>query len=119
MVEESKPVKKTFPKWMQDMLAGLVANPEVAGLAASVGTIALGVALALDDAKDFGKLGDERDPPVPHHWEYGILMLLGGIAGLGLSILDLLSKQPPLKRAPLPLSLEEQGAPIELVEKFR
>jgi hypothetical protein len=69
-----------------------VLTGELAGLAASIGTMALGAALIFDDVRDFGLDGSERDPPVPHHYIYGILMLLGGVAGTCYSGLSLLKK---------------------------
>jgi hypothetical protein len=79
-------------------------------LAAFIG----GAALLLDDAADFGKLGDERrpheehssgkmpsiipdlklPPPTPHHWLLGAILMCGGVAGLGMSLLDLLASDP-------------------------
>jgi hypothetical protein len=123
MGEKPKPLKdEQFPKWLQDLLTGLQANQEAAALALSLAAVAAGAALMLDDYKDFGKDGSERDPPMPHHWLWGALTLIGGVAGACASGAALLRRLPkPRKRATvkLPPSLLEQGAPIELVEKYR
>lgn len=90
-------------------------------LAASGATFLAGIGLLMDDAHDFGKMGTERDPPMPHHWLYGCLLILMSAAGLGFSLLDLLGSTPP-PPAPakkLPLSLEEQGATPEEVERVQ
>jgi len=91
----------------------------LAGLAGSLMSLFAGVAFLLDDAQDFGKMGDDRG--YPHHWLIGVLAMLGGLAGLGFSLLNLLSKTPPPPTPPkgLPPSLLEQGAPVELVEKYK
>lgn len=57
--------------------------------AAGVGALIAGVAMLMDDFKDIGKTGAERNPPVPHHWMYGIIAIVGGVAGVGLTVLDL------------------------------
>ena len=102
------------------LLDGL-ASPE-AGLLASGGAFFTGVALLLDDAKDFGKLGDEKDQTnrpianVPHHWLYGVLVMMGGAAGMGFSILRLMQENPPPPK--MPQSLVE-GMPLRELNKFR
>lgn len=79
-----------------------------------------GAVLLLDDAADFGKLGDERrphrqvtknmpslfpdfqlPPPTPHHWLLGAVLMIGGVAGLGLSLVDLLASDPKRARGML------------------
>jgi hypothetical protein len=105
--------KKQLQDWLTE-------NAEVAGLLASIGTILGGAALLLDDVKDFGKIGTERNPPMPHHYIYGALMILGGVAGACFSGLSLLRRLPPPNpKKKLPPSLLDQGAPAELVEKFK
>jgi hypothetical protein len=107
-------------KPIQDILAMLTKTPEVAGLAVSIGAIALGASLMIDDYRDFGKLGTERNPPVPHHEIYGILVFMGGVTGACASGLALLKKLPPPPKPveKLPPSVLE-GAPPEIVEQFR
>lgn len=90
-------------------------------LAGSATALLTGIVLLADDAHDFAKL-DTPDHPSPlHHWIWGVLLLLGGAAGLGFALLNLLSSTPPEtpETPKLPPSLIEQGAPIELVEKFK
>jgi len=63
---------------------------DLAGLLGSLAGIAAGAGLVLDDYKDLGKDGSERDPPMPHHYMWGIIALLGGLAGtclFGISLL--------------------------------
>lgn len=55
---------------------------ELLGLIVSIGVTVFGVCLILDDVKDYGLFGVERNPPVPHHWIYGVLLMAGGIAGI-------------------------------------
>ena len=69
---------------------------DAVGLAASIGTIALGTGLLLDDYKDIGLLGNERDPPMPHHYQYGLILIVAGVAGAcytGLSLLKHLAEK--------------------------
>jgi len=68
-------------------------------LLASIGAIGAGVALMIDDRKDLGRLGSERNPPLPHHWIWGALSFIGGLTGLGLTFMDLLVAAPPPKKA--------------------
>ena len=70
-------------------------SPSVgASLAAFFG----GAGLLLDDAHDFAKF-DTPDHPNPlHHWLWGVLLMLGGVAGLGVSILNLLASNPEAAR---------------------
>ncbi len=111
--------EEKLPRFIQQILVTLTKNSEVAGLIASIGAITLGASLMLDDYRDFGKLGNERTPPVPHHEIYGILIFVGGIAGACTSGLALLKKLPKPKNVErLPRSLLE-GAPHEIIEKFR
>ncbi|MGC8937223.1 MAG: hypothetical protein ACP5KV_07695 [Candidatus Methanomethylicaceae archaeon] len=65
---------------------------ELAGLAAGIGTMAIGAALMFDDVKDFGLDGSERDPPMPHHWLIGALILASGVAGTCMLGIDFLRK---------------------------
>jgi len=88
-------------------------------LAASGAAFLAGIGLLLDDAHDFGKLDTPNHPSPLHHWIWGILLMLGGAAGLGASLLDLLSKTPPLSprvlEERLPPSWVEEGlSPSEL-----
>jgi hypothetical protein len=103
--------KKQLQDWLSE-------NAEAAGLLASIGTILGGAVLLLDDVKDFGKIGTERNPPMPHHYMYGALMVIGGVAGICASGLALLKKLPKPKASEMPPSLLE-GAPPEVIEKFR
>jgi hypothetical protein len=52
--------------------------------------MATGVALMIDDIRDLGRLGSERNPPIPHHWIYGLIVFLGGAVATGLGGLMLL-----------------------------
>jgi len=107
------------PKLLEDIFAALRQNPEVAGLMSSIGAILLGGILLLDDYKDFGKDGSERDPAMPHHWLWGALTLIGGVAGACTSGLALLKKMPipqkPLQRAPE--SFLKQAVPLDELQK--
>jgi hypothetical protein len=38
------------------------------------------------------------EAPVPHHWLYGVLLMLGGIAGLGVSLVNLLASDPKVAK---------------------
>jgi hypothetical protein len=89
MAEESK-VNGQIPKWLQDLIAS--SGGEIAGLIGSIGAMALGAALLVDDYRDFGLDGTERDPPMPHHWLWGALVLVGGVAGACASGLALLKR---------------------------
>jgi hypothetical protein len=119
--EESKQV----PKWLEDIVAIAAKNPELVGLAGSIGAIALGASLIMDDYKDLGEPicpGCKVIPnaPHPHHWLLGCLILLSGVAGTCASGLTLLKKlgPPPKPEEKLPPSVLE-GAPREIVESFR
>jgi hypothetical protein len=121
-VSEEKPKEgqsrqDQFPKWLQDILAGATQNPELAGLVVSLGTIATGAALLLDDAKDFGKDGSERNPPMPHHWLIGALTLIGGVVGACTSGLAMLKKTMPQKSI-VPKSFLKQAIPMEKAIKL-
>jgi len=54
--------------------------------------MALGAALLLDDAGDFAKDGSERDPPGPHHWLAGVILMGAGMAAACASGLKLLAE---------------------------
>jgi len=58
-------------------------------LVGSIGALGAGVAMLLDDYLDIGKSGGERNPPMPHHWLYGVIALIAGVTGVGLTILDI------------------------------
>ena len=77
-------------------------DPDLVGLAGSIAAMALGGALMIDDYKDIGKDGSERDPPIPHHYMYGIITLLGGVAGTCLFGLKTLKKVADRKRLGAP-----------------
>jgi hypothetical protein len=102
----------------------LTENKEVAGFLAGLGAIMGGAAMLLDDVKDFGKPVCEGckaipNTPHPHHWLLGSLTLLSGIAATCASGLALLKKLPKPKAVErLPPSLLE-GAPAEVLEKFK
>ena len=108
--------EETSPK-LEDVsrLLDGITSPEASVLASS-GAFFTGVALLLDDAKDFGKLGDERDPPLPHHWLVGALVMIGGAAGMGFSLLRLMQENPPPLR--MPQSLVE-GMHPKILESYR
>ena len=61
-------------------------------LAAGLGVFATGAALLIDDYKDFGLDGTERDPPYPHHWLVGAILMIAGIGLTGASAVQILSK---------------------------
>lgn len=89
-------------------------------LAASGAAFLGGIALLADDWHDFGKLGGDKDHPGPfHHWLWGTLLMIGGTAALGASLLDLLRNIPP-PPARLPPSLIEGASPqeVEKIEKM-
>ena len=95
-----------------------LASP-VAGVLVSSGAFFTGVALLLDDAKDFGKLSStfiSKDPPLPHHWLIGTLIMMGGIAGMGFSLLRLMQENPPPLK--MPQSLVE-GMNSRTLEKYK
>jgi len=82
------------------------------GIAGSLGGFILACALLADDYKDFGDFSTPNHPNPVHHWQIAVPILLGSLAGLGASLLDLLSKTPP----PSPRVLEEK-LPPSLVEE--
>lgn len=69
-----------------------LSSEDIASVAAGLAAAVLGAVLMLDDYKDFEKLGVERDPPLPHHGMLGVLMLIGGLAGLSVALTDLITK---------------------------
>jgi len=101
-----------------------VLGSRVPAILGSISAIALGSGLLIDDYKDFGKLGDERNPPVPHHYIWGLVSLIAGVTGAGLTALDILRelgfKPPPelfrkIKERPSTL----EGLPPEVLEVLR
>lgn len=95
----------------------------------------------MDDAADFGKLGDERRPHpqvlknmpslfpdlqlpplTPHHWLLGAVLMVGGVAGLGVSLLDLMASDPKVAKAVLEaakeLEIARKALPPEALEKL-
>jgi len=97
---------------LDELLKALVKrSPALAGSAVA---LAAGIGLLVDDAHDFGKLGEEPDHPSPfHHWLWGVLLMLGGVAGLGFALLDLLGSTPPqtpIER--LPPSIRKRALPF-------
>jgi hypothetical protein len=108
-------------------------------LITSVGAMGVGVWLMIDDRKDLGKLvcnGCNAIPnfPHPHHNIWGILAFLGGVAGLGLTMLDLLIALNPVKLSEqdikrlmeIPKRIKEttkpspwNHVPIDVLEKLR
>jgi H+/Cl- antiporter ClcA len=106
------------PKQKPDVEKLLAENAELTGLAASLGAMATGAALMVDDYADFGKDGTERDPPIPHHYMYGAIMLLGGLFGVCMSGLAFLKKVlPPPEGEKPPESFVKQAVPLEDVER--
>jgi len=88
------------------------------GITGSLGGFVLGCALLADDYKDFGDFSTPNHPNPLHHWQLAIPIMLVSLAGLGASLLDLLSKTPPLSprvlEKRLPPSLVEGLSPNEL-----
>lgn len=84
--------KTEAPPSLIDLLASI--DPNLVGLAGSLTAFAAGAALLLDDATDLGKF-DTPDHPSPfHHWIYGALLMVGGVAGMGVTTLNLLASNP-------------------------
>ncbi|MCR6691534.1 MAG: hypothetical protein MRT15_04015 [archaeon YNP-LCB-003-016] len=88
-------VNEQIPKWLQELIAN--SSGEIAGLIGSIIAIATGAGLMLDDYKDFGLDGTERDPPMPHHWLLGSIVLIGGVMGACASGLSILKKLKEFK----------------------
>lgn len=106
------------PEDLGRLLEELNSSP-VASLLTSGGLFFTGVGLLLDDAKDFGKLSStfiSKDPPLPHHWLIGTLIMMGGIAGMGFNILRLVQENPPPLK--IPKSLVE-GMNPKTLETYR
>ena len=59
-------------------------------LMASIGSIGVGTYLLIDDLKDFGFFSTKDHPSPLHHWQYGLLLLLGGLLSLPISVLELI-----------------------------
>lgn len=91
-------------------------------LGASLASFFGGVALLLDDVKDFGKFGEERNPPIPHHWIYGVILMCGGLVGLGLSMMNLITSDPKvaeaLRNRAEELRIARKTLPPEMFEKL-
>jgi hypothetical protein len=74
-------------------------SPVAVPVGASLAAFITGTALLLDDARDFGKLGNERNPPLPHHYLYGLVLMFGGMFGIGLSLMSLIASDPKVVEA--------------------
>jgi len=59
-------------------------------LMASIGSIGVGTYLLIDDLKDFGFFSTKDHPSPLHHWQYGLVLLLGGLLSLPISVLELI-----------------------------
>ena len=80
------------PGGWEALLQPLRDRPELGGLAGGMGAFILGAALLVDDYNDFGKDGSERDPPSPHHWLAGAIIMMAGVAATCASGLKLLAE---------------------------
>ena len=67
----------------QDPIGSLLLH-NLPTLAASITSVAVGIVLLMDDAADYGQV-DRL-----HHWQYGIPFLLGGLAGLGYAVANII-----------------------------
>jgi NhaP-type Na+/H+ or K+/H+ antiporter len=71
-----------------------MAEEEVAnlipGVVASTVAFIAGACLLLDDAKDLGDFSRPDHPDPYHHWIWGAILLLAGVAGIGSSAMALL-----------------------------
>jgi hypothetical protein len=76
-----RPKHPSVPEWLHNIPESVFQNREVIGLIASVGAMLAGGVMMLDDVKDFGKDGTERNPPRIHHWLVGALTFMGGLIG--------------------------------------
>lgn len=96
MSQKEQPYSEEVPEAPEDPIANLMKSiGEISPtLGPSLAAFFGGIALLLDDAHDFGKFGDERDPPMPHHWLWGCLLMMGGTIGLGMSMLNFLAANP-------------------------
>ena len=70
MAEQGGRVHSGIPDWTALMLSGAAAK-------------AAGVALLVDDLKDFGKFSTEDHPSPIHHWQWGLVLLITGLGLLG------------------------------------
>lgn len=91
-------------------------------LAPSLAAFLGGAGLLLDDAHDFGKL-DSPDHPSPlHHWMWGALLMIGGVAGLGVSLLELLAANPEaaeeLRKKIQETRIAKKALPLELLQRL-
>ena len=70
-------------------------------LLGSLAALGLGMWCMLDDWKDFEKWPEnpaDRENGVPHHGLLGVLLILGGLAGVGVSLMRIAAQTAPLKQ---------------------
>jgi hypothetical protein len=96
---------------------------------ASLLSFATGAALLLDDAKDFGELVSTgliplvgTNDPHPHHWILGLLLMCGGLLGIGLSLMSLVTSDPKvveeLRNRAEELRIARKTLPPNMLEAF-
>ena len=83
MVEGREHNSKRVPNGEEKVL-------NIVPLMASIGSIGVGTYLLIDDLKDFGFFSTKDHPSPLHHWQYGLILLLGGLISLPISILELI-----------------------------
>jgi NhaP-type Na+/H+ or K+/H+ antiporter len=63
----------------------------IPGILASTAAFIAGTCLLLDDALDLGDFSRPDHPDPYHHWIWGAILLLVGVAGIGSSAMALLA----------------------------
>lgn len=115
---------KSVDSSTEDPVAGLIKTFSGTSptLVPSLAAFAGGIGMILDDYKDFAKF-DSLDHPSPfHHWLWGALLMIGGVAGLGVSLLNLLATNPKaaeeLREKIQEAQMAKKALPQEALEKI-